>query len=408
MNAAMPEPVISFQHVTKRFDKSQPTVKESLARLFDRTAHAAEFTALDDVDFTIEQGETVALVGPNGAGKSTILKLIAGVYKPDEGKVSVHGRVAPLIELGAGFHQDLSGRENVFLNGIILGMTRAEVRAKFDQIVEFAELAAFIDEPVKHYSSGMYLRLAFAVAIHTEPDILLLDEVLSVGDMRFQEKCIAAIQTFVNDAKKTVVFVSHDDEQVEALCQRALLVYKGEVRDDGPATEVLYQYRGLEAGAEVGAEVTALLPHSHKRWGSFAAKFEVAEFEHRSPLPPVFQEENETIPLHVRVRAKADVSTIHLGVQIKRIDGDVVYEYSTAQGEAPLKNWKADEKRFLELHVPNIFAKGSYLVSLFLHGKNAQDTFDWWDNALRFRVHRAETASTSVVVPFSVKKITTK
>lgn len=404
----MPEPVISFQHVTKRFRKSQPTLKESLSSVFDRAAHASEFTALEDLDFTIEQGETVALVGPNGAGKSTILKLIAGVSGADEGTVTVRGRVAPLIELGAGFQPDLSGRENVFLNGIMLGMSRAEVRAKFDQIVEFAELAESIDEPVKHYSSGMYLRLAFAVAIHTEPDILLLDEVLSVGDMRFQEKCIAAIQTFVKDAQKTVVFVSHDDEQVELLCQRALLIYKGEVRDDGPTTEVLYQYRGLEAGAEVGAETGVLKPHSHKRWGSFDAKFELAEFEHRSPLPPVFQDQDEVIPLHVRIRAKADLKAVNVGVQIKRIDGDVVYEYSTAQGDDPLKNWDADEKRLLELTVPNIFVKGSYLVSLFLHGKEMSDTFDWWENALRFRVHRAETASASVVAPFTIKKITTR
>jgi lipopolysaccharide transport system ATP-binding protein len=197
--------------------------------------------ALDDMTFDIEQGETVALVGRNGAGKSTLLKVLARITEPTTGFVDVTGRVGALLEIGTGFHGQLTGRENVYLNGSILGMTRAEVRSKFDEIVEFSGIEKHIDTPVKWYSSGMYIRLAFAVAAHLEPEILIVDEVLAVGDADFQRRCIGRMTEVARDGS-TVIFVSHNMQPVRALCDRALLLEQGQIIDDGPTDAIVRRY----------------------------------------------------------------------------------------------------------------------------------------------------------------------
>jgi ABC-2 type transport system ATP-binding protein len=192
-----------------------------------------KFHALKNVSVEIEAGETVALLGLNGSGKSTLLKHISGVMLPDSGSVKTRGRVAGLIEVGAGFHPDLSGRDNVFLNGAILGMTEQQVKDRFDEIVEFSEIGQFIDTEVKFYSSGMYLRLAFSVAVHTDPEVFLIDEILAVGDEPFQRKCIDKIQELARDGK-TLVVVSHDLDLVSRICKRGVLLKHGELIYDGP------------------------------------------------------------------------------------------------------------------------------------------------------------------------------
>jgi lipopolysaccharide transport system ATP-binding protein len=202
---------------------------------------AEEFWALRDVSCVVRRGEAIGLIGHNGAGKSTVLKLVSGIMRPTHGRIGVYGRLSALIEVGAGFHQDLTGRENVYLNGVILGMTRAEVRRKFDEIVEFSGLADFIDTPVKRYSSGMYARLGFAVAAHLEPDILIVDEVLSVGDFSFQAKSIEKMRS-VRSSGATVVFVSHNLRAMAELCDRALLLERGRLIEDGPTSHVIHTY----------------------------------------------------------------------------------------------------------------------------------------------------------------------
>jgi ABC-2 type transport system ATP-binding protein len=194
------------------------------------------------VSFSVRPGESVALLGFNGSGKSTLLKLISGVYQPDSGEVLARGRIAGLIEVGAGFHPDLSGRENIYLNAAILGMEQHEIDARFDQIVAFSEIEKFIDTEVKHYSSGMFLRLAFSVAIHTEVDILLVDEILSVGDEPFQRKCLAKIRE-LHDQGKTLVVVSHDLDMVSDLCERGILIQSGRVAFDGPSKDAVERMR---------------------------------------------------------------------------------------------------------------------------------------------------------------------
>ncbi|PWD52634.1 ABC transporter ATP-binding protein [Serinibacter arcticus] len=208
-----------------------------------RRAEADSFTALDGVDLEVREGETLALLGFNGSGKSTLLKCISGVLTPDEGTIGVRGRLAGLIEVGAGFHPDLTGRENVFLNGAILGMTEAQIRARFDEIVAFSEIEQFIDTEVKFYSSGMFLRLAFAVAVHTDPEVFLVDEILAVGDEPFQKKCITRIKE-LRDEGRTLVIVSHDLDMVAKLCSRAVLLEKGRLVADSSADAVVRQMRG--------------------------------------------------------------------------------------------------------------------------------------------------------------------
>nr|WP_231710183.1 ABC transporter ATP-binding protein [Arthrobacter zhangbolii] len=202
-----------------------------------------KFHALKGVSLNVEQGETVALLGLNGSGKSTLLKHISGVMRPDSGTVGTRGRVAGLIEVGAGFHHDLSGRDNVYLNGAILGMTEEEINAKFDSIVEFSEIGQFIDTEVKFYSSGMYLRLAFSVAVHTDPEVFLVDEILAVGDEPFQRKCIDRIKELAGEGK-TLVVVSHDLDLVSRICERGVLLEHGEVVMDGPVRDVVDRMRG--------------------------------------------------------------------------------------------------------------------------------------------------------------------
>ncbi|ABM06968.1 ABC transporter ATP-binding protein [Arthrobacter sp. Rue61a] len=216
------------------------SLKETLVWLVKgrKSDLSKKFDALHDVSLEIQPGETVALLGFNGSGKSTLLKLISGVILPDKGTVRTKGRVAGLIEVGAGFHPDLSGRENVFLNAAILGMTEQEINEKFDEIVAFSEIEQFIDTEVKFYSSGMFLRLAFAVAVHTQPDIFLVDEILAVGDEPFQKKCLAKIKQ-LSDEGRTLVVVSHDLDMISRICDRGVVLASGTVQFEGPADQAV-------------------------------------------------------------------------------------------------------------------------------------------------------------------------
>ncbi len=200
-----------------------------------------EFWALKDVSFEVKQGDRVGIIGRNGAGKSTLLKILSRITEPTTGRITIKGRVASLLEVGTGFHPELTGRENIYLNGAILGMSRAEIKKKFDEIVAFAEVEKFLDTPVKHYSSGMYVRLAFAVAAHLEPEILVVDEVLAVGDAQFQQKCLGKMEA-VGKEGRTVLFVSHNMAAVENLCQRAIVLYQGKMQYIGSQTEGITHY----------------------------------------------------------------------------------------------------------------------------------------------------------------------
>lgn len=236
---------IEFINVTKHFRLTEgQSLREFLPLLFRRKAFTEPFYALRDVSFSIDRGEVVGIVGRNGSGKSTILKLIAGVTAPSEGEVHVFGRVSPLIELGAGFHPDLTGRENIHMNASILGMKAKEIQARFDEIVDFAELHDFVDTPVKRYSSGMYMRLGFSVAVHANPEILLVDEVLSVGDSYFQEKCIERMEQFKKQGV-TIIVVSHSMDLVKEFCDRVMIIDHGHLVDVGAPQAMIDEYLQL-------------------------------------------------------------------------------------------------------------------------------------------------------------------
>ena len=235
--------VIDIQDVSKRFViRKEKSLKERLVNFGRSNRHKEDFWALRDVSLQIESGTTVGLIGPNGSGKSTLLKTIGGIIQPTTGSVHLRGRLAALLELGAGFHPDLTGRENVYLNASILGLSRAETDKHFDAIVDFSGIEAFIDTQVKFYSSGMYVRLAFAVAVHVDPDILLVDEVLAVGDEPFQRKCLERIRSFQHDGR-TIIMVTHSLDQVADFCDRAVVLESGNLVVDGPPREALKALR---------------------------------------------------------------------------------------------------------------------------------------------------------------------
>lgn len=241
---SMHEEVILLQNVSKMFNlriQKPYLVHDVLRRVSGKETHYEKFWALNDMTFSVRKGEAVGVVGHNGAGKSTLLGTIAGSITPTSGKVHVRGRLGALLELGAGFHPDLTGRENVYLNASLLGLDKKEIEEQFRSILDFSELQDFIDAPLRNYSSGMQVRLGFSVAIHIHPEILIMDEALSVGDQKFQQKCTNKILSFKREGK-TLLFVSHSGPQIQLLCERALWLEHGKVMMDGPTNDVLKAY----------------------------------------------------------------------------------------------------------------------------------------------------------------------
>lgn len=268
------DPAIRFNNVSKRFkinaDQSD-SVLDTIISSFSRSKKGEDhyLLAVQESTFDILPGECVGLVGRNGSGKSTMLKLAAGIIRPTMGRVEIRGRLSALLELGAGFHPELTGRENISLNASILGLNNTEIAQKYDDIVTFSELGEFVNMPVKHYSSGMYMRLGFSVAVHVDPDILLIDEILAVGDQSFQDKCIERLHQ-LRDEGTTVIFVSHNLETVRSLCSRIIWIDSGRSIADGPADEILQRYVESFVGQDVEAEATTILP---QRWGSGQIEF---------------------------------------------------------------------------------------------------------------------------------------
>lgn len=281
------------------------------------------FWALRDVSFRVNKGEVIGVIGHNGAGKSTLLKLLSRITEPSEGRITLRGRVASLLEVGTGFHPELTGRENVFLNGCILGMSRQEIAAKFDEIVAFAEVERFLDTPVKRYSSGMMVRLAFAVAAHLDPEILVVDEVLAVGDIRFQNRCLGKMQEVASGSGRTVLFVSHNMAMINSLCQRAVLLRQGRVECDKPIKEAIEQYLKYAVGGGEGEGDDQQAP-VHATDGPV----ELLEFEVRGDdgQPRTLFKSTEDVNLHIRYKLNEPLEGLRVGFDLVSLQvGDALF-----------------------------------------------------------------------------------
>ena len=331
MTLTTPAPeVVRIEHVSKSFIvRKDNSLKDRVVGLFRYKQYRKVYTAVDDVSLTIRAGTTIGLLGANGSGKSTLLKLIGGILSPDSGVVSHRGRIAALLELGAGFHPDLSGRENVFLNAALLGLTRAETEARYDDIVRFSGIGEFIDNEVKFYSSGMYMRLAFAVAVHTDPDILLVDEVLAVGDEAFQRKCMDKIRSFQQEGR-TIILVSHAASQISELCDTTFVLKDGEVAFSGDVRGGLAALRDIMEGRRVG-ETLADEEAQTDREAQRPLRVSGIETlnEHGDPAEEFAQ--GAPLILRIHVAAQAATPTWTTGFSIDSPSGQMVIATNTAR-----------------------------------------------------------------------------
>jgi ABC-type polysaccharide/polyol phosphate transport system ATPase subunit len=393
---------ISVAHVSKNYRlwgrKSQfATMKSALLKRDLKLAPEATVPALRDVSFAIDKGEAFGIIGRNGSGKSTLLKIISGILKPTSGTLAVNGRIAALIELGAGFHPEITGRENIFINGIMLGLTRREIENRFDSIVEFSGIRPFLDQPVKTYSSGMYVRLGFAVAVHVDPDVLLIDEVLSVGDEEFSQKCVAKIQE-MKFRGVTLIFVTHQLDQVRNLCDRALWLDKGEARVIGDPVRVVDDYLQDVAGPRSAAAPTpeqevkeepTTSRDEEQRLGSGEVILKRVSLTDPQGRDLVALGAGTPVTVEMDVEVKVPQDDFVFGVGIYHADGTCVYGTNTdLEGLAPEKLDSNGRVRFI---VPSLdLVAGGYRIDAAVHTRNGR-AFDYRRGCIRFvvgsRVH---------------------
>jgi lipopolysaccharide transport system ATP-binding protein len=340
-----------------------------------------EFWALRDASFEVGHGEVLGMVGANGAGKSTLLKLLSRVTEPTEGRATLYGRVGALLEVGTGFHPDLSGRDNIYLNGTILGMTRREIDGRFDSIVEFSGVERFLDMQVKHYSSGMYVRLAFSIAAHLEPDILLVDEVLSVGDQAFQEKCMGRIRE-ITQAGRTVVFVSHNMSSVASLCTRGLLIEKGGITFDGPINEAIETYLAGRARLDGGGTML----EGAERDGSGEVRFRSVHIANDEGGPTLYPDREAEFKLTFEAKTPVPGHQLNLGLGINTYLGErLITLYTRFDPNQELKSIEVSDGTEVICRVPELpLRPGRYFLTLYLD--QTGDLLDRVQNQVEFTV----------------------
>lgn len=327
------------------------------------------FWALRDVSFDIEPGEVIGIIGRNGAGKSTLLKILSRITEPTTGEITLRGRVGSLLEVGTGFHPELSGRDNIFLNGAILGMRQAEIARKFDEIVEFAEVGKFIDTPVKRYSSGMYVRLAFAIAAHLEPEILIVDEVLAVGDAQFQRKCIGRMQEISQGHGRTVLFVSHSMATIRRLCKRCVVLEAGQVRGVFPVEEAIEHYNRHVSASELDIDVS----ERKRDWGTTGEDARILRVRNVSGKGLFF---TEPFAVEFTVRVNRPFDEMMLGFAMNTVEGQRVMTLDT---DAEQTTWKVAPGTYvIRVGMPRLpVSPGRYYCSASIgQGRHLCDTID--------------------------------
>lgn len=370
--------IVTIENVSKDFSlphERRSTIKQVFVSPFQTSMHknTTKQHALKNISFEVKQGEFFGIVGRNGSGKSTLLKMIAGIYQPTKGKVKVAGKLVPFIELGVGFNPELTGKQNVYLNGALLGFSKKEVAAMYDDIVNFAELGRFMDQKLKNYSSGMQVRLAFSMAVQAKADVLLIDEVLAVGDADFQRKCFNYFKQ-LKQQKTTVIFVSHDMQAVREYCDRAVLIEKGRIKDSGDVKRVSEEYSQLFMDNSTVANDTS------ERWGEGGVTYE----------KPTVKVTAKSITIDAAIAVKKDVQDLVLGFTVISSDGVEVMGTNSRIKQRVLPAAAAGDHYDIHWSFDNILEDGTYSLALTAHGVSGQPVFDWWSNALSITVSKME------------------
>ena len=386
---------VAIRGASKRFRLHRSRQVFTVKDLFVRGGRAGlfggeELWALRDVSLQLERGRMVGIIGSNGSGKSTLLKLVGGILKPTTGSIGVTGRVSALIELGAGFHPEFTGRENVYVNGILLGLARAEIRERFDEIVAFAGLDAFIDNPVKTYSSGMFMRLGFAIAVTVDPDILLIDEVLAVGDEAFQHKCVGKIQEF-KARGKTILLVTHDLGSVERLCDEAVWLHRGHLMAQGGTRQIIDRYLNHVASEEAQAlgvehrraEAEAAAGTA-QRWGSREVEITGVRLIDRTGQERYLYDAGEPCAIRLAYRAARPVEDPVFGIGVFRKDGVCCYGTNTAIDGLALGKLAGEGEVSVEIHRLDL-VEGEYLLDVAVHARDGHP-YDYHSRLYAFAV----------------------
>lgn len=369
---------LRVRNVTKDFylpHNTTNSLKENITQIFKpREKGGDTYHALKGLSFDVKKGDFFGVVGRNGAGKSTLLRIMAEIYRPTKGSVEVRGKLVPFIELGVGFNNNLTGRQNVYLNGAMLGFSKKEMDARYDTIVEFAELEKFMDQKLKNYSSGMRVRLAFSVAIQADADILLLDEVLAVGDAAFKKKCFAYFDT-LKENKKTIIFVSHGMSAIREYCNRAILIEDGKISYEGSADDVADRYMQLFADKDEHSKKKDTLSGNKDRWGSrkvFIESFDLDKTDEKININTVIECGDKPL------------SSVQAKLEVKNKQGKVVatFDNITVDGGRDL-DFKAGEQKTLVFEMDNIYKGGSYSITMTLADEDVE-VYDEWSRIATF------------------------
>jgi ABC-type polysaccharide/polyol phosphate transport system ATPase subunit len=389
---------LKVSHVGKHFKLPHErfsSLKQAALHLFTKRSYS-RFDALRDIDFEVKDGEFFGIVGRNGSGKSTLLKILGGIYMPSKGKVTINGSLSPFIELGVGFNPELSGRDNVYLNGAILGLSRKQIEAKYADIVAFSELEEFMDQRLKNYSSGMQVRLAFSIAIQAKSDILLIDEVLAVGDANFQTKCYNVFREMKRE-KRTIVFVSHDMNAIKDFCDRALLIQDGNVAAIGKPDRIINKYNALNVVDKEEVGIGEYAVDTANRWGTGEAVIEKITTRHKDQVVKAFKP-GETITISLKAKFHKAIDRPIFGMIIKNAEGLRVMVTNTRLMKVPTKSYQPGDVVNFSCEVKNIFSNGRYTVSPALADTNGNVFYDWIEDAAWFDVHHSE-SNDGIVLP---------
>jgi lipopolysaccharide transport system ATP-binding protein len=398
----MSEIAISLNNVSKCYKRYSHPVDRLKEIFLPNKSHADNFWALQEINLKVAKGETLGIIGQNGSGKSTLLQIIAGTLTPTTGEIWVNGRVSALLELGSGFNPEFTGRQNVFFNGQILGLSREEVEAKFDDIAAFAEIGDFIDRPVKTYSSGMAVRLAFAVVANTEPKILIVDEALAVGDAKFQARCMKRIRS-LKEQGVTILFVSHDSSTIKMLCQRAVLLNHGRVLEVGSPKDVVNRYIALlssdTTSVDVGVEGVTNVGRDefisseqesfmHRHGNKLAILNDVKITSADGSQVKTKLETGSVFNIVVSLEVKGELSDLVVGISIRNLMGVVIYGTNTQLMNIRFPQLNKDQQVTATFRIPCCLNKGTYTVTVGIHSEEGL-SYDWIDELVVFEVNNS-------------------